>query len=178
MAGSEGGVAAPVVAAQPEGPAPWVATAYEPERAGAERFLEPVLLEEASRGRWGGRLRGPQFQPYWLGSAEPALARPPVVAAPPVEQRRERGLVAAILTLAGVLVVLALLMLVLFACQPQVRQPPPPPPEPTQPSSSPSPSPSTWSPSPSPAPTGPTTPGSPSPAPTGSEGEGGDGDPL
>ncbi|WP_067472739.1 hypothetical protein [Actinomadura hibisca] len=174
---AEGAGGAPVVAAQPEGPAPWVATAYEPERAGAERFLEPVLLEEGARGRWGGRRRGPQFQPYWLGSAEPALARPPVGTQVPVpEQRRERGLVAAILTLAAVLVVLALLMLVLFACQPQVRQPPPPPPEPTPSSSSPSPSPS-MSPSPSPSPA-PTTPGPPSPAPTGSEGEGGDGDPL
>ncbi|MBT2211930.1 MULTISPECIES: hypothetical protein [Actinomadura] len=125
---------APVVAAQPEGPAPWVATVYEAERAGAERFLEPVLLG-ASRGRWGRR-RGPGFQPHWLGSGEPALDRPvppPVEAGPvPVGERPpERSMVRAVLGLAAVLLVLAVLMGVLFACQPEVEEPPPLPPEPT-----------------------------------------------
>src|SRR5437868_711469 len=103
------GGAAPVVAAQPDGPAPWVATAYEAERAGAERFLEPVLLEGVFRGR-----RGPGFQPYWLGSGEPALDRPlerPGSGLGVVGERTpERNMVAAVLSLAAVLLVLALLM--------------------------------------------------------------------
>ncbi|MFC6937390.1 hypothetical protein ACFQHO_48705 [Actinomadura yumaensis] len=80
---------APVVAALLEGPAPWVATSYESERVGAERFLDSVALQGALQGSFlgrfgrGGRRHGPQFQPYWLGSGEPALARPPV--APVVE---------------------------------------------------------------------------------------------
>ncbi|GAA1523496.1 hypothetical protein GCM10009678_00770 [Actinomadura kijaniata] len=169
----EGSGRAPVVAAQPDGPAPWVATAYGGERAGAERFLEPVLLEGTFRGRWAGRRRGPQFQPYWAGSGEPAVpGRAPVPVAAPVV-RQERGLVAAILTLAAVLLVLALLMLLLFACQPKVEQPPPPPPEPTPSSQTPSQTPST--PRPSPTPTSP-APSPTSPGPT--EGPGDDGAPL
>ena len=175
---------APVVAAQPDGPAPWVATAYDAERtdrAGAERFLEPVMLEGAFRERWKSRRRGPQFQPHWQGSNEPALERPPVFAplgSAVAERRPERSLVAAILTLAAILAVLALLMLVLFACRPTVTQPPPPPdppsqplrPEPTPTRTSPPPSPSPQPTSPSPSPTRPT----PSP----SDGEGDDGGSL
>ncbi|MFI0446072.1 hypothetical protein [Actinomadura sp. 6N118] len=147
---------APVVAAQPDGPAPWVAVLYDagrPDRVGAERFLDSVMLEGAFRSRWGGRRRGPQFQPYWQGSSAPALQRPPEPAPPQMVtvERTERGLVSAILTLAAVLVVLALLMLVLFACQPKVKDPPPPPPEPTL--QTPTPSPTTPSPSPTPTPT-------------------------
>ncbi|GAA2592610.1 hypothetical protein SMC26_44070 [Actinomadura fulvescens] len=152
----------PVMAAQPDGPAPWVAVRYDadrPDRVGAERFLDSVMLEGAFRSRWGGgRRRGPQFQPYWLGSGAPALERPPgppPAVAVPVE-RTERGLVSAILTLAAVLVVLALLMLVLFACQPTVKDLPPPPPEPTLQTPTPSPPPTTEAPSPSPSPTRPT----------------------
>jgi hypothetical protein len=177
--------AAPVVAAQPDGPAPWVATLYEADRVGAERFLEPVVFQGSGRPWWGGRRRGPQFQPYWLGSGEPALegpARPeaPVPGAEPVGERPpERNLVAATVGLAAALLVLALLMAVLFACQPVVKEPPPPPPEPTP--SFPQPSqpsaPSSPSPSPSPAPTspGPSSPG-PSPSPSGTGGD--DGAPL
>ena len=165
------GGAAPVVAAQPDGPAPWVATSYEADRVGAERFLEPVVFQGAGRGWGGGRRRGPQFQPYWLGSGEPALERParpePVPGAvggrPP-----QRSLVAAIVGLAVALLVLALLMGVLFACQPVVREQPPPPPEPTP--SFPQPSPSA-PPSPSQAPT---SPGSPQPSQSPSDGGGGD----
>jgi len=174
--GGPGG-AAPVVAAQPDGPAPWVATSYEVDRVGAERFLEPVLFQGSGRGWWGGRRHGPQFQPYWLGSGEPALEGPPrPVPAPgagvPVGERPpERSLVAAIVALAAALVVLALLMGVLFACQPVVKEPPPPPPEPTP--SFPQPSRSPRSPSPSPSRV-PTTPPSPSPSQTPSSGTGGD----
>ncbi|MDL4822004.1 hypothetical protein [Actinomadura opuntiae] len=150
-----------MVAAQPDGPAPWVATAFEAGGAAAERFLEPVLLGGAGR-RWGLR-RGPQFQPYWLGSSEAALAgqRPgPEVGGGPVpapDRPPERGLVAAVLTLAGALVVLALLMAVLFACQPRPKDPPSPPPEPLPTFQSPSVAPTTpqpMSPSPSPSPSG------------------------
>lgn len=180
-----GSGAAPVVAAQPDGPAPWVATLYEADRVGAERFLEPVVFQGSGRSWWGGRRRGPQFQPYWLGSGEPALEdprrpEPPVPGAGPVGERPpDRNLVAATVGLAAALLVLALLMAVLFACQPVVKEPPPPPPEPTpsfpqpsQPSS-----PSSPSPSPSPAPTspGPSSPG-PSPSPSGTGGD--DGAPL
>ncbi|GAA3956674.1 hypothetical protein GCM10023085_44060 [Actinomadura viridis] len=173
------GEPAPVVAAQPEGPAPWVATSYDAdqaERAGAERFLDSVTMAGSFRGRRPGRRRGPQFQPYWLGAGEPALEGPPEPPryAPPVPERSERGLVAALLTLAGILVLLALLMLLLFACQPKVSEPPPPPPDPpSQPvPPPPAPSPSETSRSPSPRPSSPTPPGTPTPGP--SDGEGGD----
>ncbi|MGI5329645.1 hypothetical protein [Actinomadura nitritigenes] len=172
-AGDGGG--APVVAAQPDGPAPWVATAYEAEGPGAERFLEPVVL--GGSRRWGRR-RGPQFQPHWLGSSEAALARPRPervvgpVAAP--EGPPERSLVAAVLALAAALVVLVLLMAVLFACQPRPKDPPPEPPEPT-PSVAPSAPPSVPQQPGRPSP--PPSSGSPSPSPSGSGG-GGDGGPL
>ena len=181
-AGSGGGPGpgepAPVVAAQPDGPAPWVATAYEPDRPGAERFLEPVMFRGSGRSWWGGRRRGPQFQPYWLGSQEPALERsePPPGAVPPVEQPPQKSLVAVILGLVALLLVLALLMGLLFACQPEATEPPPAPPEPTptfeQPSRSPSPSPT----SPSPSPSRPSSPGIPTPSPSGTGGD--DGAPL
>ncbi|GAA2449897.1 hypothetical protein GCM10010191_79580 [Actinomadura vinacea] len=175
---------APVVAAQPDGPAPWVATFYDAdrmERAGAERFLDSVVLAGSFRGRWKSRRRGPQFQPYWLGSGEPALERPPdpFAAVPVVPERQERGLVAAIVTLAGILALLALLMLLLFACQPKVTEPPPPPPDPPSQPLPPPPSPSQprQSPSPSPSPSSPSPPATPTPGP--SDGEGGDdGGPL
>ncbi|WP_160147134.1 hypothetical protein [Thermomonospora echinospora] len=172
--------AAPVVAAQPEGPAPWVAVLYEPgaaggvRRAGAERFLEPVALTGGVRPVV--RRRGPGFAPYWSGGGGPAV---PVAAGPVgepvVRPGPERRLAAAVLALAVMLAVLALLMLVLFACQPQVSAPPPDPPSDSPSSSRPvSPSPSTSpssSLSPSPSPTS----GSPSPGRPGGPGdEGGD----
>ncbi|MFA1547104.1 hypothetical protein [Actinomadura chokoriensis] len=177
--GEGSGGAAPVVAAQPDGPAPWVATLYEADRVGAERFLEPVVFQGSGRAWWGGR-RGPQFQPYWLGSGDPALEGPPRPVPPGAagvgERPPDRNLVAAIVGLAAALVVLALLLGVLFACQPVVKEPPPPPPEPTpsfrQPSQSPVPT------TPSPSPTrAPSTP-SPAPSQTGSGGGGSDGAPL
>lgn len=174
--GAAAGGVAEIIAAQPDGPAPWVATAFDGRAVGAERFLEPVVPNGALRGRWAGmRRRGPLFQPYWAGgTGEPALARP----APPGasvlvgERPPERGLVAAILTLAGVLGVLAVLLLVLFACQPTVKTPPPQPPEPTLQSPLETPPPTTPA-TPSPAPT-PTTPGTTpvSPDPSGAPGDG------
>ncbi|MFI0356164.1 hypothetical protein [Actinomadura sp. 9N407] len=171
---------APIVAAQPEGEAPWVATSYDADRsgrAGAERFLEPVTLAGSSRGRWAGRLRGPQFQPYWLGAGEgPALERPPapyVPAGPAAPERADRGLVAAILTLAGILAALALLMLLLFACQPSLEEPPPPPPGRQTTPAEPTPTPSRTTRRPSPNPTPTTPPPTPSPGETGGGGGGG-----
>ena len=176
------GDAAPVVAAQPEGLAPWVATSYDGERSGrvgAERFLAPVMLEGGVGGRRWAVWRGPRFQPYWLGSGEPALERPPVpapVAAPP--ERAERGLVGALLTLAAILALLVLLMLLLFACQPKVSQPPPQPPDPPSQSPSPAPTPSAGEPSPPPRPSPTEAPtGSPGPRPTDGE-EPGEPDPV
>ncbi|WP_396449529.1 hypothetical protein [Actinomadura sp.] len=180
-AGPEG--AAPVVAAQPDGPAPWVATLYEADRAGAERFLEPVVFQGSGRTWWGGRRRGPQFQPYWLGSGEPALEEPPrpapAVPAPVGERAPERNLVAGVLGLAAGLLVLVLLLAVLFACQPEVEEPPPAPPEPTPSFPQPPQAPRPGTPSPSPS-QGPSTP-APSPSPSGSpsgSGGGDDGPPL
>ncbi|MFC0042686.1 hypothetical protein [Actinomadura rayongensis] len=122
--------AAPVVAAQPDGPAPWVATEFDTARVGAERFLQAVLL---GAGVVEGPRHGPGFRPHWQGS-QPALAPPPVTApvtVPGEGGRPERGLVAATLTLVAVLVILGLLLAVLFACEPKASPPPPPPPEPT-----------------------------------------------
>lgn len=174
-------VGAPVVAAQPDGPAPWVATLYRPgyesgapEEAGAERFLEPVVLRGALRTPWPALRRGPGYEPYWSGGDRGPAARQPEPPAPPQPpQRTERGLVAAILTLAALLGLLAVLMLALFACQPELPQLPPDPPGDSY---SPPPTPSQPQPSqPQPTPTSP--PPSVSP-PTGSPGEPGDpGDP-
>ncbi|XRQ15254.1 hypothetical protein ACN3XK_31520 [Actinomadura welshii] len=177
----DAGGGAPVVAAQPDGPAPWVATVYEADRPGAERFLEPVMFGGPGRAWWGGRRRGPQFQPYWLGSAEPALERPrppggvPGPGRGPAERAPERSLVATVLGLVALLAVLALLMALLFACQPEATEPPPPPPEPTPTFRQPSRSPTPTSPSPSPSRSGPSSP-SPSPSPSGTGGD--DGAPL
>jgi hypothetical protein len=167
--------AAPVVAAQPEGPEPWVAVLYEPggaggvRCAGAERFLEPVAL--SGGGWWPRRRRGPGFAPYWAGGGGPAVPVAAAVGAPVAARGPERRLASAVLALAVMLGVLALLMLVLFACQPQVGMPPPDPPSdtPSSPSrpASPSPSPSTGSVSPSPSPTS----GSPSPGRPGEPGD-------
>lgn len=175
LGGGSGGVA-PVVAAQPEGPAPWVATVYEADRVGAERFLEPVAFQGQGSagwgGRWLGRRRGPQFQPYWSGSVEPALERsvpPSESVVGPVEVAPRRSAVGVVLSLVALLVVVALLMGVLFACQPDVKMPPPPPPEPTP--SFPSPSRSPGSPSPLPSPSRPPSTPPPSVPP-------GDGGPL
>jgi hypothetical protein len=163
-----------VVAAQPDGPEPWVATEYEADGAAAQGFLESVLLDGGGR-RWGLR-RGPQFQPYWLGSSEAALAgpgmRPGPVASGPVraaDRPPERSLVAAVLTLAVALLVLALLMGVLFACQPRPKDPPNPPPEPLPTFQSPSVAPPTPQRPPNPTP-------SPSVSPSGGGGD--DGAPI
>jgi hypothetical protein len=145
--------AAAIVGAEPDGRTPWVATLYEPGTAGAERFLGPVLLRGAP-ARSGSHRRWPLFQPHWLGSRDPAF-RP--IGRPLRDLARDRGIAATILTVAGLLVLLAVLMLLLFACQPpEETQPTPTPvaPSPTQGSQSPSPGPTTSGPSPTPSTTG------------------------
>ena len=147
------GEPAPVVAALHDSDAPWVATAHEEGRAGAERFLRPVLLE---RG-WGmGRRRrgGPSFQQYWAsGPRGPAVyvPEPPATTKPALGD--SKGLAAAAVSLLVLLVLLGVLVLLLFSCEPKDPGPPrptdvpttvplvPPPPEPTPGGSSPSPSP-------------------------------------
>lgn len=144
------GEPSPIVAALPENDAPWVATAYEEGRAGAERFLEPVLLW---RG-WGLRARrGPQFQPYWAsGPSGPALrTAEPDGAAPAAAD--SRGLAAATLSLAALLALLTLLLIILFSCEPDDPNVPPPPIDtPTSVPATPQPSPSMGTPRPTPSP--------------------------
>ena len=121
----QAGGGSPVLAAVTDGAAPWVATAYEEGRPGAERFLEPVLLK---RG-WGGvrrRLGGPQFQPYWMsGPRGPALA-PVEEPVAPSDEGDMKGLATAVITLAALLALLAVLVLLLFSCEPKDPKPPVP----------------------------------------------------
>jgi hypothetical protein len=144
----------PVVAALPQTGAPWVATEHREGRPGAERFLEPVLLE---RG-WGlGRRRrgGPSFQQYWVsGPKGPALQPPPEPAAAPQPTGDTKSLAAAVLSLAALLALLGVLVVLLYSCEPSPKPPrptevpttapvqPPPPLEPTPTPGTPSPSPS------------------------------------
>lgn len=120
-----------VVAAEPDGLTPWVATAYEEDRPGAEHFLDPVLLTgtfESPRAA-GGRRR-PRFQPYWTGSREPAVGGggdPGAVDAPAAGTETgtaERRAAVTAVTVAAVLGLALLLASLLYACQP-VRMPEP-----------------------------------------------------
>lgn len=162
-----------VVAAQPDGSAPWVAVGYEPGRPGAGRFLDAVLFTGSFRDRWVGGRRGPQFQPYWAGSRElaavaTAAPRTAGEAGPVGPGPVPRSLASAVVGLAGMLVILAVLLAVLFACRPVAKEPPPPPPTdvPSSREVSPRPSPSR-TPSPSPSRSL-----SPRPSPSGSPDEG------
>ncbi|WP_433236489.1 hypothetical protein ACQPYK_27175 [Streptosporangium sp. CA-135522] len=139
----------PQVLAMDGGSAPWVATPYEPDRAGAERFLEPVLV----RGTLIGERHGPDFAPHWVSDRSPALPPPPKGAPPPVETRRSVIVAGVVLTV--LLVLLAVMAWLLLRRDEEVQPPPkplpatsfvptPPPvpasPEPGQPTTSPSPS--------------------------------------
>ncbi|MCW2900092.1 MAG: hypothetical protein JWO67_2357 [Streptosporangiaceae bacterium] len=122
---------APVVAAEPHGPAPWVATTFQPDAPGAERFLDAVLLEGSFGDGEVSRRGGPQFQPYWIGSREPALGDPGAHGPPggpetETGDRGRRGVVATMITLVALLALLLLLMSVLYACRPvDIPQPVP-----------------------------------------------------
>ncbi|MFC3986173.1 hypothetical protein [Streptosporangium jomthongense] len=144
----------PQVLAMDGGDAPWVATPYEPGRAGAERFLEPVLV----RGTLIGERHGPDFAPHWVSDRSPALPAPPVGAPPPVETRR--SVLFATVTLAVLLVLLAVMLLVLLRRQEEGAPPPRPRPQ------------TTFVPTPPPVPAT-TEPGQPTPSPSPSESGGG-----
>ena len=60
-----------VVAAEPDGPTPWVATPYAEGAAGAAVFLDPVAVAGP-----GPEAYGPQFQHYWAGDQVPAAPPP------------------------------------------------------------------------------------------------------
>jgi hypothetical protein len=150
---------APIVAAQPDGATPWVATSHQEGQAGAERFFEAVMLR---RGLGPAlRRRGPQFQPYWAsGASGPAVQG---AAGSGGRVAETRTLAYSVLSLAALLLVLAALAVVLFQCEPKLPDPPPPTPPPIETiPATPAPAPSSSSPSPVPSP----TPSSPCPTPT------------
>ncbi|MBB2913690.1 hypothetical protein FHS43_004999 [Streptosporangium becharense] len=141
--------ATPQVLAMDGGSAPWVVTPYEPGRAGAERFLEPVLVS----GTLIGERHGPDFAPHWVGDRSPALPAPPAPAPPPTETRRAVAAAGAVLTVLTVLLVLMVWFLLRGDDEteplprpllPTVFVPTPPPvpgtPEPGRPTPAPSPS--------------------------------------
>ncbi|GGL51315.1 hypothetical protein [Planomonospora parontospora] len=149
--------AVPQVLAMDGGAAPWVATPYEPDRAGAERFLEPVLV----RGTLIGERHGPDFAPHWVGDRSPALPPPSRGAPPAVETLRTVVLAGAVLSV--LLVLLAAMLWQSFRPEDEVeRFPAPLPPtrfEPTPPPVPTTPEPGRPSPSPSESGTGPGEPG-------------------
>jgi hypothetical protein len=73
-------IAPQVVAAEPDGPTPWVATVYGADDPGAAVFLEPVAVAGATPAP----AYGPGFQHYWAGDQRPA--------APPAGWGFETGL--------------------------------------------------------------------------------------
>lgn len=152
-----------LAAAQPDGPAPWVAV-WEEDAPVAEALLAAALVPAGSggpartcrsvgargnaieSGPGGPSVRAgerPGFQPYWAGSREPALLLSPVRAGAAVPGPLS-GSVVALAVLAGLL---SVLLAVLLACGPSVRMPVSPPSQ-------------VWTPPPQPA-----SPVSPSPAP-------------
>lgn len=152
------GEPSPVVAALHDSNAPWVATLHEDGHAGAARFLEPVLLK---RG-WGMSSRtrgGPSFQQYWLsGPQGPAVhvPEPPATATAGGAVRGfgsedTKGLAAAVVSLASLLLLLAMLVVLLFSCEPAQRREPRPFDVPTAPAEPPPPPESPLSPSPLPS---------------------------
>ncbi len=113
----------PEVVAMDEGRAPWVAVPYVPGGAGAERFLEPVMVS----GMLLGDRQGPDFVPYWLGDRDPALPAPAPPGPPPVGTRRSVGLASALLaTLVAMMIAMVWLLLVRLEGDPQPTRPLPP----------------------------------------------------
>ncbi|MEU4832927.1 hypothetical protein [Streptosporangium sp. NPDC023615] len=161
--------ALPQVLAMDGGNAPWVATPYEPERAGAEWFLEPVLVS----GTLIGERHGPDFAPHWVGDRLPALPPPPESAPPLTETRRSVTLAG--VALAALLMLLAVMLWFLLRGEDEFEQPrrplpstvfvPTPPPVPTTTA------PGRPTPSPSPSQSGTGTPGP-------REGDGGEGEAI
>lgn len=111
-------IAPQVVAAEPDGPTPWVATSYAPGDAGAAVFLEPVAVA----GQTPAPSYGPGFQHYWAGDQAPA-APPPAWGAGPalpgdssaVTRRGPRWMLVGGIATLGVLVVVLAVLLVSLA---------------------------------------------------------------
>lgn len=145
-----------VVASEPDGPTPWVATPYTEGAAGAAVFLDPVAVAGATPAA----AYGPQFQHYWAGDQAPAVPPPAWGAAPPglpagsaaVAKRGPRWTLLGGVIAFGVLVVTLAVLLVSLANSPGSplagKKPSGPPTKPV-----PSPSPSVPSASPSASPT-------------------------
>ncbi|WP_202637691.1 hypothetical protein [Bailinhaonella thermotolerans] len=144
--------APPVVAADVEGPAPWVAAPpYADGRPAAAVFLDPVMV----RGALRGRLTGPDMRPYWIGDRAPALPPPPLPRRlRPLTQTRRAVIVAAVVTALVFLLVMVLFWL-LFTRDDETEIPPRPAPQtqftPTEPPRPSPPPPTTSSPSPRPS---------------------------
>jgi hypothetical protein len=137
----------PQVLAMDGGSAPWVATPYESGRAGAERFLEPVLVS----GMLIGEEHGPDFAPHWASDRSPALPPPPKGAPPLTATQRSVIIASVVLT---VLLVLLTVMLWLLLRRPEEVEPPRRPAPQT-----------VFAPTPPPVPTTP-VPGQPTPSPS------------
>lgn len=104
-----------VVAAEPDGPTPWVATAYGPDDPGAAVFLEPVAVA----GSTPPPAYGPGFQHYWAGDQRPAAPPPgwgfdtglPAASSAAAARKGPRwSLVAGVVTFGVLLVVLVVLV--------------------------------------------------------------------
>ncbi|GLW98637.1 hypothetical protein Misp02_27240 [Microtetraspora sp. NBRC 16547] len=118
-----GRVDTPQVIGMDGGRAPWVAVPYVPGGAGAERFLEPVMVS----GMLLGDRNGPDFVPYWLGDRDPALPAPAPPGPPPVATGRSVGLASALLaTLLTMTVLMILLLLFRLDGDQQPSRPLPP----------------------------------------------------
>lgn len=110
-----------VIGAQPNGPAPWVATAYHGGYPDAAAFLDPVAMAGTDRSTDPGAA-GPRFQPYWAADRAPAVpgwADPPPAVDPAAGGRPRRsgaggarGPLVGALAVLGVLIVLLVLLVV------------------------------------------------------------------
>lgn len=110
-------VPADVVASEPDGPTPWVATAYAEGEAGAAVFLDPVAVAGSVAPAFG-----PQFQHYWAGDQAPAAPPPGWGVTPGLpgdssavsRQGARWTLVGGVVTLGALLVTLAVLLVPLL----------------------------------------------------------------
>lgn len=110
-------IAPQVLAAEPDGPAPWVATHYAPGDPGAGVFLTPVAMA----GNTPPPPLQPQFQHHWAGGNEPAVPVPqwgsgpamPAAGAAAGRSGPRASLVAGLVALGVLVVVLVVLVVAL-----------------------------------------------------------------